>query len=168
MNKQFFKIKYILLTGIACALFACTSSTKTEPETVKDNGEGISYSKNDLNKIKWIEGKWRGMAGNSPFYEIYEIINDSTLRITSYEWDGKDSSKSSVDLLQWRTGGYYLGKDQNYKVTDITDSEIKMIPIKASNDILWRSAGDSGWVAILGSNKGSVTYYMKQFDPFKK
>ncbi len=154
-----------MLFCIACYLTACDQSSQSKEDKTNTT---ISYKKNDLDKIKWIEGKWRGLAGNEPFYEMYEFINDSTIKITTYQWDGKDSSKSEVDLLQWKDDAYYLGKEQNYKVTDISNAEIKMIPVKGSNDILWKPDGDSGWIAILAGKKATNTYHMKPFDPFKK
>ncbi|MFT3911715.1 MAG: hypothetical protein QM737_19990 [Ferruginibacter sp.] len=160
--------KKLSVIAVAALIISCASSTKNEPADSKNESAPVSYSKNDLAKIKWIEGKWKGMAGKDPFYEIYQFTNDSTLMITSYEWNGKDSSKSSVDLLHWKTDAYYLGKEQNYKVTDITDTEIKMIPLKGSNDILWKMGSDSGWVAVLKGKKQTVTYEMKAFDPFGK
>lgn len=128
----------------------------------------LSYSKNDLHKIKWIEGKWKGMDGETPFYEIYQIINDTTLMITSYDWNGKDSSNTSTDSVQWKSDAFYLGKNQNWKVTEITAKEIKMMPMKASNDITWKFKDVNNWEAILVNKKGPKTYLMKRFDPFKK
>src|SRR4026208_2271664 len=73
--------------------------------------DSSAYAKADLQKIKWIEGKWKGMSNGQPFYEIYKMTNDSTLEVTSYEWDGKDSSKSSKTLLYWKDGSYYLSEN---------------------------------------------------------
>ena len=128
-----------------------------------------TYKKADLKKIKWIEGKWKGIYQGKPFYEIYEFINDTTLRITSYEWDGKDSSKSSRSFVYWKDGSYYLGDEMNYKVTNISDKEIKMLPNhKANNDILWKYNSNNSWKAILKSSKSATEYHMESFDPFKK
>ncbi len=88
--------------------------------------------------------------------------------ITSYEWNGKDSSKSSADFLTWFADGYFLGKDKNWRVASITDTEIKMLPVKASNEIVWRFKDSSNWEAILTNKKGSKQYHMERFDPFKK
>ncbi len=129
----------------------------------------LNYKKTDLKKIKWIEGKWKGLYNNKPFYEIYQLENHSTLKITSYEWNGTDSSNTSYDYVYWKDGAYYLGKNQNWKVTSITDNEIKMIPNnKASNDITWTYKSKKNWLAVLNSKKGTDTYNMEYFDPFKK
>ncbi len=83
------------------------------------------------------------MDGDKPFYEIYQLTNDSTLMITSYDWNGKDSTSSSVDFISWEDGAYYLGKDHNWKVSELRNTAVKMIPVKASNDISWQFTDSS-------------------------
>ncbi len=80
----------------------CAQPGQSSEKIVSTDTIGISYSKNDLNNLRWIQGKWKGMGGDKPFYEIYQLTNDSTLMITSYEWNGKDSSNSSVDFVSWK------------------------------------------------------------------
>ena len=127
------------------------------------------YGKNDLKKIKWIEGKWKGLYNGKPFYEFYRFSNDSTIEITSFEWNGKDSSKTSLSYVYFKDGSYYLGEKQNYKVSSITDREITMLRnVEANNDILWKYRDSTGWDAILTSPNKKVVYNMEFFDPFKK
>ena len=146
-------------------LFLAGNCSSPEQQQVKNESE-ISYSRNDLQKIKWIEGKWKGMDGENPFYEIYEFINDTTLMITGYDWNGTDSSNSSYDYLVWADDAYYLGKDKNYKTVSITYNEIKMVPVKASNNVLWKAVDDNSWEAILETKKATKKYLMQRFDPF--
>lgn len=128
-----------------------------------------SVRKTDLKKIKWIEGKWKGMYQGKPFYEIYQFTNDTTLQIIGYEWDGKDSSKSSKSFVYWKGGNFYLGDEMNWKVTSISNKKIKMLANnKAYNDILWEYHDNKSWKAILTTNKGVTEYHMELFDPFKK
>lgn len=156
--KNIITVLSLVLTGINC------SSPSQQPA----DSAKVSYSKTDLIKAKWIEGKWKGMDGETPFYEIYQIINDSTLMITSYDWNGTDSSNTTYDFVEWQDDAYYLGKSQNYKTLSITNTEIKMIPIKASNDIIWRLIDSNNWEAILTGKKATKKYLMQRFDPFTK
>jgi len=154
-------------TLIAVSLIIAGFSFKTLGEMRLINPQP-GYKKSDLKKIKWIEGKWKGMYEGKPFYEIYQFVNDSTIQITSYEWNGKDSSNSSVSQVYWKNGSYYLGSDLNWKVSTISENEIKMLPnYKAYNDILWRNHDNKSWKAILTSKKGVIEYHMEAFDPFK-
>jgi hypothetical protein len=131
------------------------------------NKQQGTYSRSDLKKLAWIEGDWKGMAGTTPFYEIYRMMDDSTLNIYSYNWDGKDSIGTSITPLQWKDGNYYLGDSLNWKVTDITDTSITMEPnYKAGNSIFWKKNSNSSWIAILKGKKGENRYLMERIDHF--
>lgn len=165
--KQFYLLLFIIGI-IACNKKAPTTNEGAVVDTEKTEIT-LNYTKADLQKLKWLEGKWKGTDGKGlAFYEIYTIINDSTIQITGYEWDGKDSNKTSVDYLAWNEGVYYLGKQQNYKTQLITDTSIYMIPNNnAKNDILWTKK-DNGWEVLLKGPKQTLQYYMEPFDPFIK
>ncbi|HMJ48856.1 MAG TPA: hypothetical protein VK498_16100 [Ferruginibacter sp.] len=153
-----------IVTGVL--FISCNDANNKDVVTKTDSSLTTNaYSKNDLSTASWIEGKWKGMYKGKPFYEIYEIINDS-LKITSYEWDGKDSSNSSVDYLKWDGDAFYLGKENNYRVMLLSDSVIKMVPVKANNDVTWRKT-NTGWDATLVGKKETNVYNMEHFDPFK-
>ena len=130
----------------------------------------INYKKADLLKLKWIEGKWKGMDEDKPFYEIYEFINDSTIVTISYDWNGKDSSNSFTDHLYWKEGLFYLGDKQDWAVKAINDSMVQMLPnsSRIHNDITWIAKGPGRWDAVLVSPKGTKEYHMEKFDPFTK
>jgi hypothetical protein len=187
MTKNYFKIasrslfenrisSFISIGGLAVGLavmqgsLGCGSSPGARAdESVENKVESQQYVKSDLIKIKWIEGKWKGLYKGEPFYEIYQFVNDTTLEITSYEWNGTDSSKSKKSYLYFKDGFYWLGDKQNWKVTSITESEIKMLPnVEAYNDIIWKYTGSFAWDAMLTSKKGTTIYNMQSFDPFKK
>lgn len=130
---------------------------------------GEAYKRKDIKKLKWIEGGWKGMDGNKPFYEIYRFINDSTIETITYQWDGKDSSKSEKGHLFWKNNAYYLGEQMNWKVISISDSQVYMKPnFKAYNDILWKRLPGKEWVAVLKSDRGTREYRMVPFNPFPK
>jgi hypothetical protein len=161
-------IKNILLL-LMITVAGCGDTSEEKKETTEQKTTALPYRKDDLKKIKWIEGKWKGLYNGKPFYEMYRLSNDSTLEITSFEWDGKDSSKTSMSYVYFRDGAYYLGEKQNYKVSTITDKEITMLRnVEANNDIIWRYRDSTGWDAILTSPKEKVVYDMQYFDPFKK
>lgn len=157
MNKKLLQICIMTI-----AISSCT-------EVKNSQSNAMPYRKSDLRKIKWIEGSWKGMHNNKPFYEIYRIINDSTLRITSYNWNGTDSTNTEHSYVYWNDGAYYLGEKMNWKVVSINKKEIVMKRNnKTSNDILWRQNDNNSWDAILETSKDTVHYLMKRFDPFKK
>ncbi|HEX6181555.1 MAG TPA: hypothetical protein VFZ47_09945 [Chitinophagaceae bacterium] len=122
-----------------------------------------------LRRISWIEGNWQGMDGNNPFYEIYKFKNDSTLEITSYNWNGKDSSGTSKSVITRHNNSYYLGDSLNYRVITISDSSILMFPnYKANNAILWKKVDGDTWHAFLETRQARKTYVMKRIYHFRK
>jgi hypothetical protein len=145
-------MKYCSLVLIAFVFASCNAQHTTP------------VSKSDLQKIKWIEGSWKGLYNNTPFYEHYRFANDSTIEVTSFEWDGKDTSKSSVSRVQWADGNYYLGDKRNWQVRSITDTSIYMTPKGSGNDILWKFVAKDRWQAILKTKNGMTSYDMVRFD----
>jgi hypothetical protein len=162
-------MKKIIIILMALAAFSCGGPKKEKTETTDQPATAQPYGKADLKKIQWIEGKWKGLYNGKPFYEIYQFVNDSTLETITYEWDGKDSSKTTKSYLYFKDGFYYLGDKQNYKVVSIAENEIKMLPnAEAYNDIVWKYRDSTGWDAILKGEKETTIYKMQHFDPFKK
>jgi hypothetical protein len=157
--------RIILFIVVLATLMGCG---KPSAEVANEPSVTTRYSKTDLKKISWIEGNWKGMDGDDAFYEIYRLANDSTLEITSYSWNGSDSSKTSRAYLRWNKDAYYLGDSLNWKVTAITDESISMDPnFKAYNTILWKKNNDGSWDAVLNSKRGEKVYKMEKVDHFK-
>jgi hypothetical protein len=124
----------------------------------------LVQQRSGLQQLSWINGSWKGMHQGKAFYEVYKVINDSVLKITSYEWNGTDSSKSSNTYIRKVHGDFYLGDSLNWKVTAITDSSIMMLPhYKASNEIYWVRKDKDHWDAVLRSKRGEVLYRMERF-----
>ena len=126
-----------------------------------------TFTKGDLEKLRWIEGNWKGMDGNNPFYELYSFTNDSTLQITSYDWNGTDSSKTTRTYLVWKYNHYFLGDSLNWRVDALTRNSVFLIPnYKASNKILWQKKDQNSWEAVLTSPKGVKNYKMERVKHF--
>ena len=159
----------IIVILVTVAAIGCGGSKEEETVAADQHVTAQQYGKDDLKKIKWIEGKWQGLYKGQPFYEIYRFVNDSTLESIGYEWDGKDSSKTTISYVHFKDGAYYLGDKQNYKVISITETEIKMLPnVGVNNDVLWKYRDSTGWDAILKGAKETNIYNMQHFDPFTK
>ena len=108
------------------------------------------------------------MDGQNPFYEIYSLKHDSVIIITSYEWNGNDSSNSSINSVRIKDNNYYLGDEYNWKVVQISEDSIFMEPVfKAANYILWRKIDQNTWEAVLESKKGQKIYRMERINHFR-
>ena len=155
----------LIVSSIGCNDSSPASTDKHTDE--KDIADVVSYKPKDLQKIKWISGNWKGMYNGKPFYEIYQFRNDTTLDVLSYDWNGKDSSNTSVSSVYWKDGAFYLGEKMNWKVSAITEQQIAMKKnFNASNDIIWKYNDNNSWDAYLESKKGTVHYHMERTKHF--
>ena len=147
--------KYCLLFIASC--FSCFIVLSQEAFTI-----------NDFKKLKWLEGKWEGTAaGEQPFYEQYQFLNDSTLAMLYF----KDASFTGKP----DTGWVYL-KEKNivhrsgnalWKLTSLKEKEIVFEPINVKRGFVWRKENNDQWDAVLDmqNKEGQVaakTYTLKR------
>jgi hypothetical protein len=153
-------MKYIL--PFALLLFIGVYGCKTKSPSVT-----TTFTKGDLEKLRWLEGAWKGLDGVRPFYEHYTITNDSTLHITSYDWNGADSSNTTTTAIAWKQNHYFLGDSLNWRVDAITHNTVFLIPnYKAANKIIWKKKNQNTWEAVLTSPKGVKIYQMERVAHF--
>lgn len=151
-------MKYLLFFLFSFFFFACKENTTT-------NASENSVSREDLSLMKWIEGNWVGDYKGTPFYETYEIVNDSTLRIVNYSNVGTDSATSSEEFIFWNEDAYYMGEGSKYKVVMVDTGEIKMVPLKANNEVYWKRVDDTTWAAELAGKTDTAYYILRQVSP---
>jgi len=71
------KIK-LLQVLFALAVFTLASSA--------DSAQTKKFTAVDLQKLRWIEGTWRGTGDvDKPFFERYRFENNSVLAVDSFE-----------------------------------------------------------------------------------
>src|SRR5687767_2397567 len=148
-------MKYLLYCILILSLFSCKEKSESKEPVV-------TFNKSDLSKMKWIEGNWVGDYKGQPFYETYGMINDSTIRIMNYSNVGTDSASATMDLIFWKEGQYYMGEGSKYKIVELTDKDVKMIPLNASNDIVWSFENDTTWTAVLSGKTDTARYTLKK------
>src|SRR5688572_17396295 len=103
IRKKLSTMKYLFFTLLLISLFGCKEKNKEETPTQLVN-------KSDLAMMKWIEGNWVGDYKGQPFYETYQILNDSILRVIGYEHVGTDTASFFEEFIYWKNGAYYMGK----------------------------------------------------------
>src|SRR5688572_2473049 len=121
----------------------------------------------ELQKLRWIEGSWRGTGVNQPpFFERYRFENDSTLSVDHLEDEsfGKVTSTSRYEL---KNGEFQNGR---YVATALDDNSISFEPLKAgSNSFVWKRESKDAWTARLSwqayGNRpaGERTYQMERW-----
>jgi hypothetical protein len=124
----------------------------------------------DLEKLRWIEGTWRGTGGGvEPFFERYRFENATTLAVDGFENEKleKVTDTTRYELKDGEFGGGSEGS--RYVAIAIDDNSITFAPaVKARNSFIWRRDSKDSWTAILSwpasGNKpaGERTYKLER------
>ncbi|HET6669453.1 MAG TPA: hypothetical protein VFH15_04395 [Pyrinomonadaceae bacterium] len=138
----------VILTGtIACAESGSPANNQTQTAAPATTIIPKTVTAADLQKLKWIEGTWRGTGEvQPPFFERYHFENGSTLVMEELA----DESLNRVT----RTTRYEL-KDGQFGngravATALDDTSVTFSPlIKDRNSFRWQSESKDLWKAIL-------------------
>ena len=112
------------------------------------------FSPADIAKLKWIEGTWRGMDGDKPFYERYKL-EGTTLIVEGLKEDG--SADGDPGRFELKNGEFGKGEgDRRSAASEITDKSIQFVPGStptpagpARNSFRFEDQRDGTWTATL-------------------
>jgi hypothetical protein len=140
-------MKYLILVGAMVFLAATTTCGQTQPSREKKE-----FSKSDLQKLRWIEGTWRGSEnGQGGFYERYRFANDDVLENESLGPDltsPKDGGKGSVYISDGNI--LHRGGSMVWIATALDDKSIHFAPKEnASNSFSWEKESADVWIARI-------------------
>ncbi len=143
-----------LLTAYACsskpaAISANISSTQVTATPTPATPAKLTAE--DLRKLRWIEGTWRGTGVNqAAFFERYRWENDTTLAVDSFENEKleKVTDTTRFELKDGEFGGGSEGA--RYVATSLDDNAITFAPVvKARNWFVWKRESKDSWTAII-------------------
>ncbi len=84
--------------SIVTALLAACAAPDAPPR------QAASVTREQFRQPEWITGTWRGSGGDYPaFFEQYELINDSTLRMRSFA-DSALGTVTDSSMITWHDG----------------------------------------------------------------
>jgi hypothetical protein len=133
-----------LVNLILVATWACGPSREAPPD------QATSFTLEDFQTLRWVEGTWRGTGGTNPFFESYRFSNDTLLRILYYA----DSTITQVS----DSGSVYLSGGSIYheagsgvwRAVALDTNSIEFEPHeRATNSFSWTRDSDTTWVATL-------------------
>ena len=142
-----------LLTAFACAskptpISANTSSSQATPTP---QATPAKLTAEDLKKLRWIEGSWRGTGVSQPaFFERYRWESDTTLAVESFENEKleKVTDTTRFELKGGEFGGGSAGS--LYVAVALDDNSITFAPVvKARNYFVWKRESKDSWTAII-------------------
>jgi hypothetical protein len=107
------------------------------------------FTKDDVAKLKWLEGSWKGMDGDSPFYERYRIEEDALI-VEELNADG--SVKGPPGRYELKNGEF--GKEEGdvrSAASEIGEGFVQFVPGRESkgNSYRFERKGPDTWQAIL-------------------
>ena len=82
----------VAVVGLSFIAAGCAQSTPSKKFTAAD-----------VAKLKWIEGTWRGMDGDKPFYERYKI-EETAMVVETLNADG--SVKGDPERFELKNGEF--------------------------------------------------------------
>jgi hypothetical protein len=105
----------------------------------------------DLQKLRWIEGTWRGTGETTPpFFERYRFEGDSVLLVDSFadETVAKVTDTSSFELKDGEFGGGAPG--HRYVAVGLDDRAIEFGPsLNVRNGFRWEKISADEWKATI-------------------
>jgi hypothetical protein len=153
-------MKYVLYLIALVTFAACQGAG------IADDGK---IEKEDLAKLKWLEGNWTGDFRGQPFYNVFTLLNDSTLQYTTHLFVGTDSAHTNIHKMHWKDTTYFLGDGLNYRVVEMNEKGVKMIPHNQSvNDIMWNYVDHDTWKATLATPRDTLSYIMKRIESMEE
>lgn len=159
-----------LLTFSACAR---GRSTGTAQNTATPAPTPASITADDLKKLRWIEGTWRGSGYETPFYERYRFEDDNTLIVENL---ADESVTKVTDTTRFELKDGQFGNDSEGRsvATELTGNHITFSPVaRGQNTFRFQKESADSWKAILtwpASEKrpaGERVYHMERWPPAK-
>jgi hypothetical protein len=153
-----------------------TSASPTPAPTTRPAPTPKHISADDLKKLRWIEGTWRGTGVDQPpFFERYHFENPTTLVVEGLA-DEKVDKVTETSRFELKDGEFGNNENGSRSVaTALDDNSITFDPVfKARNTFRFQKESPDSWKAILtwpATDKapaGQRIYNMERWPPPKK
>ena len=169
----------LLALTVVLFLASCSSTGDAQNANTASNvTPAATPSKNftsaDIAKLKWIEGTWRGMDGDKPFYERYKVLDDA-IAVESLKEDG--SVDGEAERFELKGGEFGKGAGDNRSAaSEITDTYVQFVPATPGakrNSFRFEQQSGGTWIALLewpasgDKPAGRKLYRMEPWQPNK-
>ena len=155
--------------GASCGDAQVANSNSQAP--VAQSTPSNKFTAADVAKLKWIEGTWRGMDGDKPFYERYKI-EETAMVVESLKADG--SVEGAPERFELKAGEFGKGEgDRRSAASEITDDHVQFVPAVPGklNSFRFERQPDNTWRAVLewpakgDKPAGQKIYIMEPWKP---
>jgi hypothetical protein len=124
----------------------------------------------DVDKIKWLEGTYKGTAGDKQFFNRYRF-NGTTLNVNSF--DDPEMTKQRESAVYELKDGMFANPsgDHRFAAVEMTDSLIQFVSVTDGPSLSYKleKQADGSVKATLGYNDASgrplqTTYILERHD----
>ena len=139
----------ITVSFIAAAWSNAQVANSSIQEPIAQPTPSNKFTAADIAKLKWIEGTWRGMDGDKPFYERYKIENTS-LVVEGLKADG--SLDGEPGRFELKNGEFGQGEGtKRSAASEITADYIQFVPAVGGkmNRFRFERQSNGTWRAVL-------------------
>lgn len=146
MPKKTFVFAVIIISLIAAA---CSNAQVANQQPNAQSTPSNKFTTADVAKLKWIEGTWRSMDGDKPFYERYKV-EETALVVETLKADG--SRDGDPDRFELKDGQFGKGEgDKRSAASEITADYIQFVPAVPGklNRFRFERQSNGTWRAIL-------------------
>jgi hypothetical protein len=174
---------FLLLVGAGCSHIdshlanPSPANTSSPAQNAKPTPQAKHITVEDLKKLRWIEGTWKGTGGGvGPFYERYRFETPATLLVEGLA-DEKVDKVTETSRFELKEGEFGSNSDQGSRsvATALDDNSITFDPVtKARNTFRFQKESPDSWKAILtwpANEKGPAgerIYNMERWPPVKR
>ena len=139
----------ITVSFIAAAWSNAQVANSDIQEPIAQPTPSNKFTTDDIAKLKWIEGTWRGMDGDKPFYERYRI-EKTALVVEGLNADG--SPDGEPGRFELKNGEFGKGEgDRRSAASEITADYIQFVPAVSGklNRFRFERQSNGTWRAVL-------------------
>ena len=143
-------LTFVLLLSFVLIYTGCSKGDAVTSNTaVTSATPGKAFKPADLAKLKWIEGDWRGMDGDKPFFERYRFESDSVMLVETFtdETFSKIEDTSRFELKDGEFG--HSEGDRRSAASSITENAVQFVPVGKGNRYRFERQADGSWDAVL-------------------
>jgi hypothetical protein len=122
-------------------------------------------SQGSAKDITWLEGSWKGMYNNAPFYEAWRKVTDSVMVNFTIEIKGTDTivkENGAIRLMKQNRG--FVGRDASWELESLSADKIvlKNDTLKYANRIIWSHASNDHWLTEIHNPKSIIRYDLER------
>jgi hypothetical protein len=108
-----------------------------------------TFTATDIAKLNWIEGDWRGMDSEKPFYERYRF--EGTTMMVEIFADETFSNAPEVSRFELKNGEFGSSEGaRRSAASSITDDAVQFVPVAGGgNSFRFERQPGGKWRAVL-------------------